>query len=161
MGKKKATPKAKKTVKETPKAQPKQPKITKPAPKQGRGKLISNRDGREIKPDEIIAVTIKYHGDKNGGHHHVILGNIDDKHVSVGLSTKKSKGKGSKNYTLDTSPLQDGKKSYIRRQGQVNPIGEYKDKRKGIMTKADHERATVYGERARQKYINGKKDEKK
>lgn len=38
MGKKKATPKVKKTVKVTPKVQPKQPKITKPAPKQGRGK---------------------------------------------------------------------------------------------------------------------------
>ena len=38
MGKKKATPKAKNTVKVTPKVKPKQPKITKPAPKQGRGK---------------------------------------------------------------------------------------------------------------------------
>ena len=44
MGKKKATPKAKKVAREKPKAQSKQPKITKPVPKQGRGKAIEPKE---------------------------------------------------------------------------------------------------------------------
>lgn len=79
----------------------------------------SNKSTKKAKTD--IPVTIKTHKDKNGGHPHIIVDNIDDKHVSVGLSTSKTKGKGSKNYRMEKSPLNDGKESYMRRQGTVAP----------------------------------------
>ncbi|MGN1053367.1 MAG: hypothetical protein ACI4SH_08285 [Candidatus Scatosoma sp.] len=104
-----------------------------------------------------IKVTIKTHHDKNGGHPHIIVDNVDNKHVSVGLSTESTKGKGSKNYRLEKSPFNDGKKSYMRRQGTVAPKGEYSGKRDGSLTPKDYERAKLYGERAKQKYLNKKK----
>lgn len=108
-----------------------------------------------------ISVTIKTHKDKKGGHPHVIVDNIDDKHVSVGLSTHAKKGKnGGNNYKLEKSPLNDGKTSYMRRQGTVASVGEYINPRKGTMTTKDYEQAKVYGERAKQKYI-AKKGKKK
>lgn len=106
-----------------------------------------------------ISVTIKTHKDKKGGHPHVIVDNVDDKHVSVGLSTHAKKGKNSPNYKLEKSPLNDGKQSYMRRQGTVAPVNEYGQPQKGTMTTKDYEQAKVYGERAKQKYIarKGKK----
>jgi len=104
-----------------------------------------------------VRVTIKNHRDKNGGHPHVILGNIDDNHVSVGLSTKKCKGKGHFNYPLQCSPLSDGKTSYMRKQGTVDKKTSYSNPRVGSMTKDDYEVAKVYGSRAVEKYKNGKK----
>jgi len=109
------------------------------------------------KKQKLVPVTIKWRDDKQGGHNQVILENIDNKHVSVGLTTKASKGKGSTNYKLENDPLGKGKTSYMRRQGTVAPQTEYKDPRKGNMTPKDHARATEYGERAKQKYINKKK----
>lgn len=117
----------------------------------------------EVETD-FVPVTIKDHKDKNGGHPHVIVDNVDKKHVSVGLSTKKKKGKGKKggtNYTMEKSPLNDGKNSYMRRQGTVAPTGEYENPRKGTMTPKDYAQAKVYGERAKQKYLTEKKDKKK
>lgn len=49
----------------------------------------SNKSTKKAKTD--IPVTIKTHKDKNGGHPHIIVDNIDDKHVSVGLSTSKTR----------------------------------------------------------------------
>lgn len=116
----------------------------------------------EVKVDgDLIKVTIKFKSDKNGGHNHVIVDNIDDKHVSVGLSTKPKKGKSATNYKLEQSPFPDGKTSYLRRQGTVAPKQSYTSSRKGKMTKKDHERAVQYGERAKQKYIEEKKRKKK
>ena len=112
------------------------------------------------KKDKDIPVTIKNHKDKNGGHPHVIVDNIDNKHVSVGLSTKPKKGKNSPNYALEKSPLNDGKTSYMRRQGTVAPQGEYEKPRKGSMTPKDYNRAKEYGDKAKKKYIE-KKDKKK
>ena len=108
-----------------------------------------------------VPVTIKTHKDKKGGHPHIIVDNVEDKHVSVGLSTKPTKGKGSKNYRLEKSPLNDGKTSYMRRQGIVAPKGEYQNQRKGTLTPKDYAQAKIYGDRAKQKYLNEKKDEKK
>lgn len=102
--------------------------------------------------DGLVEVTIKFHGDKNGGHNHVIVEDIDDKHVSVGLTTKKKKGKNHPNYPLDQSPLGDGKESYMRRQGTVAPKKEYMSPRKGKMTKDDYAQAKVYADRAKEKY---------
>lgn len=106
-----------------------------------------------------VEVTIKTHNDKNGGHPHVILGNVDKKHVSVGLSTKPRKGKnGKKNYAMEKSPFNDGKKSFMRRQGTVADKNEYFGARKGTLTPKDYNQAKIYGERAKAKYV---KDHKK
>ena len=114
-----------------------------------------------MKKDKDIPVRIKKHKDKNGGHPHVIMEDIEDKHVSVGLSTKPKKGKNSTNYALEKSPLCDGKTSYMRRQGTVAPKYEYTNQRKGIMTQKDYKQATIYAERAKQKYLAEKKNKKK
>ena len=109
----------------------------------------------------LVPVTIKKHNDRNGGHPHIIMDDIENKHVSVGLSTKPKKGKNHPNYPLDKSPLDDGKHSYMRRQGIVAPKTEYEGPRKGSITSKDYEQAKVYAERAKQKYLNEKKDKKK
>lgn len=73
------------------------------------------------KKDGLISVRIKRHRDKNGGHHHIIVEDIDNKHVSVGLTTKQTKGKNSnrKNYPCERNPLGGKEKSYLRTQGTV------------------------------------------
>lgn len=109
----------------------------------------------------LIPVHIKTHKDQKGGHPHVILEDIDNKHVSVGFSTKPTKGKGSKNYRLEKSPLDDGKQSYMRRQGTVDSKTRYKGNRTGSMTSKDYEQAKTYGERAKQKYLKQKENKKK
>ena len=81
------------------------------------------------------------------------MDDVDDKHVSVGLSTKPKKGKNSPNYKLEVSPLGDGKTSYARRQGTVDKKQNYKRKREGKMTKVDHDREKKYGKRAKEKYL--------
>lgn len=112
----------------------------------------------------LIPVAIKTHTDKNDGHPHVIMEDIEDKHVSVGLSTQKKKGKSKKsgtNYTLEKSPLDDGKTSYMRRQGTVASKKEYKNPRDGTMTSKDYAQAKIYAERAKQKHLKEKKGKKK
>lgn len=111
-----------------------------------------------------IPVQIKDHKDYNGGHPHAIMDDIDNKHVSVGFSTQKKKGKGRKsgtNYTMEKSPLDDGQQSYMRRQAIVAPVSEYEKPRQGTMTQNDYERAKQYAEKAKQKYITKKKGKKK
>lgn len=126
------------------------------------GKTVSGNPELYIKRGaEYIPVQIKTHQDKNGGHYHVVLETFDEKHVSVGLTTKPKKGKGAKNYRLEKSPLDDGKTSYMRRQGTVASKGEYKNPRKGSMTPKDYNRAKEYGDRAKQKHLQEKKDKKK
>ena len=116
---------------------------------------------KEQKNNNLVEVHIKTHKDKKGGHPHVILDDVDNKHVSVGFSTKPTKGKGSKNYRLEKSPFDDGKQSFMRRQGTVAPKNKYTNNRKGSMTKKDYDQARIYGERAKQKYLNEKKNKKK
>lgn len=107
---------------------------------------------------DLVTVTIKFHGDKNGGHNHVIVKDMGDNHVSVGLSTKSKKGKNHPNYPLEQSPLGDGKKSFMRRQGTVAPKKEYMSPRKGKMTEKDYAQAEVYADRAIEKH---KKEQEK
>lgn len=114
---------------------------------------------KSAKPD-LVSVKVKTHNDANGGHPHVIVDNIDDKHVSVGLSTQKKKGKNHTNYPLERSPLNDGKHSYMRRQGTVAPKWEYEKPRKGKMTPKDYAQAKTYGARAKNKYITEKNAKK-
>lgn len=102
----------------------------------------------------MIPVQIKDHNDINGGHPHAIMDNIDNCHVSVGLSTKKTKGKkGGNNYPMQKSPLCDGKDSYMRRQAGVYPVREYNNPRNGAMTEKDYAQAKKYADKAKQKYI--------
>lgn len=109
----------------------------------------------------LVPVDIKTHKDKNGGHPHVIVDNVDKNHVSVGLSTKPTKGKNHPNIPLEKSPLDDGKNSFMRRQGTVAPTGEYDHPRKGTMTPKDYDKAKEIGAKAKQKYLTEKKDKKK
>ena len=113
-----------------------------------------------MKKESLIDIIIKNHKDKNGGHPHVIVDNIDDKHVSVGLSTKLKKGKNNPNYKLEVNPLGDSKHSYARRQGTVAPQKDYSDPRSGKMSSKDYDRIKSYGKKAKQKYIE-KRDKKK
>lgn len=107
---------------------------------------------------DYVEVTIKTHNDKNGGHPHVIVDNIKNKHVSVGLSTQAKKGKnGGTNYAMEKSPFDDGKKSFMRRQGFVSNKNEYSGARKGTLTPKDYSQAKVYGERAKEKYLKSHK----
>ncbi len=107
--------------------------------------------------EELIPVTIKNHKDKHGGHPHIIVDNVDNCHVSVGLSTKPKKGKNSPNYKLEVSPLGDGKQSYARRQGTVAPKKEYERPRNGKMTPKDHAKIQEYGAKAKKKYLDKNK----
>lgn len=111
--------------------------------------------------NQNVPVTIKTHTDKKGGHPHVILEDIEDKHVSVGLTSSPKKGKNNPNYKLKKSPLDDGKISYMHRQGTVAPKKEYKRPRKGSMATDDYKQAKKYGEAAKRKYIEKKGHKKK
>lgn len=107
-----------------------------------------------------VTVKIKTHTDKKGGHPHVILGNIEDKHVSVGLTKSPKKGKNNPNYKLKKSPLDDGKISYMHRQGTVDTKKKYINPKKGTIAPDDYAQAKKYGETAKKKYIE-KKNKKK
>lgn len=121
-----------------------------------KSKSKAAKEIKKAKPD-LVSVKIKTHNDKNGGHPHVILDNIDDKHVSVGLSTHKKKGKNSPNYELKVNPLGGKDTSYMRRQGTVAPKSTYSQKRKGAMAAEDFKKAKEYGEKAKRKYIEKKR----
>lgn len=109
-----------------------------------------------------IEVVIKKHNDSNNGHPHVILEDFDgDKHVSVGLTTRKLKGKNATNYKLEKDPLGEVEESYMRRQGTVDYQKNYFEPRKGKLTKKDYERALLYGQRAKEKYLKKQQEKKK
>lgn len=121
-----------------------------------------NRKKKET--ENLIPVRIKRHRDKNGGHHHVIVEDMDNKHVSVGLTTRKTKGKNSnrKNYPCERNPLGGQEQSYMRTQGTVARKQEYdRQEKKGAMTPKDYKKAKEYAEKAKTKYLNGKKSKKK
>ena len=111
----------------------------------------------------LFPVRIKKHGDSNDGHHHVVLEDFENKHVSVGLTTQKTKGRNStnKNYRCEVDPLGGEKQSYMRRQGTVAPKTEYEPtERKGHMSEKDLAQAKIYGERAKQKYLEKRQQKK-
>ena len=111
-----------------------------------------------------IEVVIKKHDDSNNGHPHVILEDFEgDKHVSVGLTTRKQKGANSagNNYRLEKDPLDEVEESYMRRQGTVDYQKNYFEPRKGKLTKKDYERALLYGQRAKEKCIKKQQEKKK
>lgn len=113
---------------------------------------------------KLISVFIKDHKDNNGGHPHVIVDNIDNKHVSVGLTTQRYKGKSpraGKNYSLKNNPLNEkADPTYMRRQAIVDDKEKYYKPRTGKMDKEDYEKAKEYGEKAKQKYLDEKEQKK-
>lgn len=149
---------AKDTRPKAAKPQPSTSQAGPSAPQKKQGPNINETNQQAINATRpVISVRIKDHADNKGGHPHVILENIDDKHVSVGLTTRPKKGKNHPNYKLGTSPLGDGKTSYMRRQGTVAPINEYMNPRSGKMLPDDYEKAKEYGNKAKQKYLDNKK----
>ncbi len=109
--------------------------------------------------DDLLTVRLKRHRDVAGNHRHVILEDIDDKHVSVGLTSNLKKGRNSTNYACDNDVIGNGKsdRSYMRRQGTVDFQNNYYDESIGHMTEKDLNQAKIYGERAKQKYLEKKK----
>ena len=105
----------------------------------------------------LVSVLLKRHRDSQGNHHHVILEDIDDCHVSVGTTTSPKKGNNSPNYKCGTDILGNGAISYLRRQGIVDFKTSYSDPKHGIMTEEDYIRAQIYGQRAKEKYLSKKK----
>lgn len=114
-------------------------------------------------PEESIA-TVKVitasHNDIKGGHPHVLMGEIDDKNVSVGLTTKPKKGKNNPNKSLKIDPLGTGRESYMRRQATIDDKENYSNKRSGVMAEEDYNAAQTYAERAKKKYIEKKEQPK-
>ena len=123
-------------------------------------KTHSPKSAPKIQKKDTVRVTTKMHRDEKGGHHHIIVDDIGSKHVSVGLTTKKSKGKGSTNYPLEQSPFNDGKKSFVRRQAIVDEKSNYHGQKPGELTKKDYERVKLYGDRAKQKYLEKNENKK-
>lgn len=103
-----------------------------------------------------IPVTVKRHIDRKGGHPHVIMGDIDEKHISVGLSTKAKKGKNSPNYKMKGNVFGEETQTYMRRQATIAPKNEYKGERLGAMEEEDYKKASQYADTARKKYLANK-----
>ena len=131
----------------------------KPVPKKAGAKTAA----RKIIKQKTVPVTVKKHRDKNGSHNHVILGNIGNNHVSVGLTTQAKKGRNSTNYRLEKDTLDIGQKgykpkkvTYMRRQGTVAKKTDYFQERKGSMVKKDYKKAMEYGNTAKEKFLQKK-----
>lgn len=105
----------------------------------------------------FVSVLLKRHRDTQGNHNHVILEDIDDKHVSVGTTTRAKKGKNSPNYKCENDIIGNGEQSYLRRQGIVDFKTNYSDPKQGRMTIKDYAQAKIYGQRAKEKYLAQKK----
>ena len=131
-----------------------------------RTSIISNQKGiytyGEIKPIKEYKIRtplqkaiqiLKRHRDTQGNHNHVILEDIDDKHVSVGTTTRAKKGKNSPNYKCENDIIGNGEQSYLRRQGIVDFKTNYSDPKQGRMTIKDYAQAKIYGQRAKEKYL--------
>ena len=108
-------------------------------------------------------VTIKNHKDKKGKHPHAIMDEIDNKNVSVGLTTDNRKGRNATNRKCEVDPLGTGKTSYMRRQATIASKREYDSEsvRLGKMSISDYNQAEVYAERAKQKYFREKSAKKR
>lgn len=103
-----------------------------------------------------VTITIKTHTDKNGGHPHGIMDNIDDKHISVGFTTDNKKGKNHPNIKLDKDPLCGNKPAYMRRQATIDKKSNYSKPSTGKMSGEDYKKAKMIAEKAKAKYIESK-----
>lgn len=116
---------------------------------------------QQQKVEHDVDVIISTHNDANGGHPHVLMDEIDDNNVSVGLTTRSKKGKNHPNYPLEKDPTGKGKTSFMRRQATIDVKKNYKDPTSGAMAKKDYEKAKEYANRAKEKYIAKKEENKK
>lgn len=123
---------------------------------------MQKRKQRDMK--DIVKVNLAKLRDTNKIHPHVIVDEIDDKYVSVGLTSHPNKHKdkkhGGKNYKLSINPLGKEKISYMRRQGRVAKKNDYTNFKKGKMTKDDYSKAKLYGKIAKDKYLRKKQIQK-
>lgn len=106
-----------------------------------------------VQQAELITVDMKMHRDNNDGHHHIIVDNYENKHVSVGTTTDPFKGKNHPNIHLGYSVLNNEQESHMHRQGTVDLQSNYYNPHKGQMTLKDFERAKQIGEKAKLKHI--------
>ena len=89
-------------------------------PSSKKKKTIKKSSTKSAKNISFVTVLLKRHRDSQGNHNHVILEDIDDRHVSVGITTSPKKGKNSPNYKCQNDIIGNGKLSYLRRQGIVD-----------------------------------------
>ena len=166
----KATPRqpTKQDTKQSSRAssKPNTPKTSNNQSSKANNKTTSKQEAKQTSrasSKQDISVVIKKHNDSNNGHPHVILEDFEDKHVSVGLTTRKYKGTNSsrKNYRLEKDPFGKLENSYMRRQGIVDYKTNYQNPRKGKLTKKDYEQALLYGQKAKEKYIKKQQEKKK
>jgi len=113
------------------------------------------------KQDGLVTVEIKIHSDAKGGHPHVMLGQLQEKNVSVGITHDKYKGKMHKNIPLQHNPLGTGEQVYMRRQGTVDKQSNYhSESKQGKLTQSDNAKAKQIGEKAKRKELNKKTPKK-
>ncbi len=104
-----------------------------------------------------IKVKIKWLNDKQGGHHHIIGDSIDDKHVSVGLTSKSRPGKSRhKNIELESRILDKKTTSFIRREAKVLHKDLYTGNYVGYVTTKDKEQIDNRIAIAKKKYKDKK-----
>lgn len=132
-------------------------KITKEKTSYKRKKTTKKNNSESSEPVSFVSVLLKRHRDSQGNHNHVILEDIDDKHVSVGTTSSPKKGKNSPNYKCENDIIGNGEQSYLRRQGIVDFKKNYSDPKRGRMTVKDYVQAQIYGQRAKEKYLANKK----
>lgn len=104
-----------------------------------------------------VKVKIKRLSDKNDGHKHIIGDSIDDKYVSIGLTTQTTPGKSKhKNKALQARVLNLNKTSYLRREGRVEKKSKYTNNYIGYVTPDDKIEIDARISKAKQKYLDKK-----
>lgn len=107
----------------------------------------------------LITVDLKFHPDSNGGHHHIIVEDLGDNHVSVGLTTSPKYDSKHKNIKLEHSPISNHKQSYASRKGTVDKKKNYNSPKQGQITQTDKTKVKQIADKAKAKVI--KKGDKK
>ena len=72
---------------------------------------------KSAKSVSFVTVLLKRHRDSQGNHNHVILEDIDDRHVSVGTTSRPKKGKNSPNYKCENVDIVE---AYITKEKESN-----------------------------------------
>lgn len=132
----------------------------KTTPKKSVSKKDTSTKTKISTKEQFVPVKIKRLRDKKDAHHHVITGSIDNKYISVGLTTKPKKGKGNSNIKLKADPLGTKEDSFMKKQGTVERQKAYFDPKEGHMTVNDFSKAEKIGKKAKEKHIR-KQEEKK
>lgn len=108
---------------------------------------------------DIQEVFIKYYRDTNDSHPNVIGGSVDNKYISVGLTTEKFKGKSNNtgtNKQIDINPLDDNVKGYLRRSCTIDDKNKFTGNYIGILSNDDANWVKGMSNKAKEKYKNKK-----